>query len=328
VLGMSDAFAKPAVQKDISASQPSEEEAFPSGPWMRVLAQTPLPSADRDLKSTIERYGRLCKPVPLAPTPDPAWLTAALMEEIPWFGGLIEAIDIDLLLARRLGRDHFHLPPLIIVGPPGVGKSYFLGRFAELSGVATGRLIAAGHADNRALQGTARGWATATPCWPLSVILGALVGNPILVVEEIDKVGGSDRNGRIADTLLALTDPALSGAWYDECLSVTANLSAVSWILTANHLYRVPAQLRSRCRIVQVPAPEPKHFDLIFRGVQRQLATEFGAELEVLPELDPEAIEAMRAGFSTGRLQARQVAALVRRAMAATAAAERAMLRH
>lgn len=330
-----------AVERHIKQSKPTPRTAetpvtppeatlptFMTRLALRVLTKPPVPATERDMKALLERYSTLAEPFPLASMPDPDELVGALLAEFPWFSDMIEAIRADLMLAWRLGRLHWHLRPLLICGHSGVGKSRFVKRLCELAHIPMGQVFAAGSADNRALAGTARGWTSATPCLPLTVMLHHRTANPIIIVEEIDKAGGSDRNGRIADTLLTMTDSHLSKQWPDECLLVDADLSQITWILIANRRDRVPATLRARCRILEAAAPRPRDFDVILAGVLADLANEFDVAPAALPELPQESIEAMRQGFIRGSLQARQIAALVRRATAAAANAELQMARH
>jgi ATP-dependent Lon protease len=233
-----------------------------------------------------------------------------------------------LHLVRRLSGESFKLPPMLLIGDPGVGKSTFAKRLCALADVPSAVVFAAGATDNRSLAGTARGWSSATPSFPLVTIRRYMGANPVLLVEEIDKAGGGARNGRLADTLAAMLDPTVSGAWFDECLQVAADLSRVIWVLTANRLDLVPPSIRGRCRILHFPRPRPEDFPVLLGGILREIAEEHEVELSFLPELPTEAIDKMRSGFETGRLQARQLANLIRRLLSSQAMAERHYPRH
>ena len=308
-----------------SPSEPTREQ---SSDGLCVLRETPEPGHDKESKVLIERYSLLNAPVPLAQMPDPDGLAAVLTEEFPWAIEAIETIHNELHLVSRLSGDAFRLPPILVVGAPGVGKSTFARRLCQLSGVPHCTIYAGGSTDNRGLAGTARGWSNAYPSFPLVVIRRHMVGNPTLVVEEIDKSGGGDRNGRLADTLALMLDPSLSRSWLDECLQVGADISKISWILTANRLDRVSPAIRSRCRIVEFPPPRPQDFDVLMAGIYRDLAGEYSVGQSMLPELAGDAHESLKSGFRQGRLQARQLANLVRRLMAEQSSAERLEVRH
>ena len=83
-----------------------------------------------------------------------------------------------------------------------------------------------------------------------------------------------------------------------------------------------------RCRIVHFPRPRPEDFDVLLVGILRELAEEHGVDVAVLPELAEDTIRELRGGFRAGRLQARQMANLVRRLLAMEAVVEQACLRH
>ena len=282
---------------------------------IRVLLQKPAKATDKDLRAVIEVFKPLEAPFPLKPAPPMPGLIEALKSEFPWSVAAIDEIAIELTLARRLGRPAFWLPPLLFVGEPGVGKSTFAKRLAVLGEMPHETLIAGGSSDSRSLSGTARGWGTASPCFPLEVIRRSGVANPVLIVEEIDRSGGGSRNGRITDKLITMLDPKLSRSFLDECLQVQTNLSAITWILTANRLDLVPPALRSRCRIVRFNRPRPADFDVLLRGMLRDLAEAYRVEVGDLPELRGDVLEQLRAGFASGRLQARQLAQLIHRTL-------------
>lgn len=317
----------PETKKPAPKSTPEPVRKI-EGPAMRVLLDHLEPSEDRERKALIERYGVLRHPVPLTAMPNPDVLAAALLAEFPWATEVVEAINVEMHLVRRLSGEVFRLPPMLLTGAPGVGKSTFARRFCALANLRSATVFAGGSTDNRSLAGTARGWSSSTPSYPLVVMRRFMTSNLVIMVEEIDKAGGSDSNGDLAHTLTAMLDPTLHRSWVDECLQVAVDLSQVNWILTANRLDRVSSALRARCRIVYFPRPRPKDFDVLLAGIVRDLAEEYEVDASLLPELGKDTIDELRGGFRAGRLQARQLANLIRRLLAMEAVAEQACLHH
>lgn len=311
----------PPPQEPVATPEPEEhvevDELLPFPSMVVLGAMPPLPTG-RDDQALVKRYAVLAEPVPLAPVPDADVIAAELLAQFPWMIDAVDAVRIELMLARHCGARSLRLPPLLLVGDGGIGKSRFARKLAAALGLPMGQVSAAGSADNRALAGTARGWSSMQPCLPLTVMLRFALANPMVLVDEIDKASDDRRNGRITDTLLTMLEPTTAREFPDEALLVSADLSRVNWVLLANDLDLVPPLLRQRCRIIRLGPPRPQDFDVILEGCLDDLATEYGCEVEDLPLLDPEVVESMRWTFAAGRMQARQLAALVRRMLASS----------
>ena len=285
-------------------------------PTMVVLGAVPPLPTSRDDQALVKRYAVLAETVLLAPVPDADVVAAELLAQFPWMGDAVDAVRIELMLARHCGAASLRLPPLLLVGDGGIGKSRFVRKLAAALGIPMGQVSAAGSTDNRALAGTARGWGSMCPCLPLTVMLRYQLANPMILVDEVDKASDDRRNGCITDTLLTMLEPITAREFPDEALLVSADLSRVNWVLLANDLDLVPPLLRQRCRIVRLGPPRPRDFDVLLAGCLENLTMEYGCGVEDLPELEEEVVEAMRWTFVAGRMQARQLAALVRRMLA------------
>ncbi|NIJ41659.1 hypothetical protein FHS78_001949 [Parvibaculum indicum] len=252
-------------------------------------------------KRIVGRFQALLQPLPLAGfSSSIELLDLALKSEFPWFEELIDAVCGTLRLRSMAGEPWFRLSPILIVGPPGCGKSRFAQRLGDLSGAGSALVSVAGASDNRMLAGTARGYATAQPSFPLIAIERHRTANPVLVVDEIEKAGGSARNGNVQATLLNFLEPGTAQSYFDECLLSKARLAQVSWIALANSLEHISEPLLNRFEVFRVGGPEPDHFDAVIASLRRDIATDLGLEPDLLPAFSARERRLYREAFEKG----------------------------
>ena len=247
---------------------------------------------DMGLQSLQERWSALTAWLPLAGasglerTQDGRLrLVDTLIRQAPWMANAALLIGRQLETQLWLGRPWFAFRPILIVGPPGSGKSRFAADVARAAGVGHIRISLAGVSDAKLIEGTARGWTGTQPSLPALAMAQARTANPVIVVDEADKAGGNSAHGRPLFSLLNMLEEHTAREWYDPCLLANVDIGAVNWILTANSLDVLPAPLLSRVDVIHTEGPMPWDFGDLLGCVLQDLAMAWGMQVDDLPPL-------------------------------------------
>ena len=228
-------------------------------------------------------------------------LTDALRARLPWMKSAIALVERQLRVALWAGRPWIQFRPFCLAGPPGVGKSELAREIGRLAGLRCSVLDLGAMHDAAALVAVSRGWTNTKPCWPAQAIASGKCANPVLVLDEIEEAGGSRRNGDPLTALLGMLEPSTARAYFDTCLMVPLDLSAVCWICTANDPSRIPGPLASRLDVVEVPRPGVEHFDGLTDGLLAAMAARWGVHPATMPPLPPRALSVLREAFARHR---------------------------
>ncbi|MFL5331042.1 MAG: endopeptidase La [Gemmataceae bacterium] len=234
------------------------------------LAKANLPDevrkeADREL-TRLERLN------PQAPDYQVTRTYLELIAELPWNASSVDVIDLDRTRAI-LDEDHYGLedikerilehlavlklnpkakaPILCFVGPPGVGKTSLGQSIARSLGRKFERLSLGGMHDESELRGHRRTYIGAMPGRIIQAIRRAGVNNPMIMLDEVDKLG-RDFRGDPAAALLEILDPAQNHSFRDNYLDLSFDLSKVFFVGTANTLDTLPRPLLDRLEILRL----------------------------------------------------------------------------
>jgi ATP-dependent Lon protease len=196
-----------------------------------------------------------------------------ILLDLPW--GIFSQNEIDLKKARQiLDEDHYGMekikdkimdflavqkrvgtdkaPILCFVGPPGVGKTSLARSIARATGREYQRIALGGIHDEALLRGHMRTYIGARPGRIIEAVKKAKTSNPVVLLDEIDKVKDSSAMGDPAAAMLEVLDAEQNNAFMDHYLEVPFNLSPILFIATANSLDNLPRPLLDRLEIIEV----------------------------------------------------------------------------
>lgn len=194
----------------------------------------------------------------------------ALATDFPNFAPFIGEIARDLALAARLGEP-LRLPPTLLLGPPGIGKTHFAGALAEVLDFHLSVRSLAETSAGWIVTGGASSWADSRPGCVARHIAETPDGKaPLLVFDELDKVN-TESNYPVDRPLLGLLEPVSARVFRDEYLDIEIDARPVSYIFTANRAGGLRPELLSRMRVVEVQAPSGEQMPAVVRAIDAGL---------------------------------------------------------
>ena len=258
-----------AIQRELGEEEPGSEDQVEQLRTRLQEAGTPegvMETANKELKRLIH--------IPSA-SPEYSVIVSyiEMLADLPW--NKLSDDNVDLAHAQEvLDRDHYGLakikrrlveylavrklnptgrgPILCFLGPPGVGKTSLGQSIAEALGRKFARIALGGIRDESEIRGHRRTYIGSMPGRIIQELRRLGTRNPVLMLDEIDKLG-ADMRGDPASALLELLDPRQNNTFTDRYLDVPFDMSQVIFIATSNYIEGIPAPLRDRMEIINLP---------------------------------------------------------------------------
>ncbi len=210
---------------------------------------------DEDRRDFLRRYADqpegLFRPHLIADAATDARL-AALRAEAPNAAALIDIARRAALLSRHAGSP-LRLPPVLVVGPPGTGKSRIGRRLAEALGTTLTVIDGGTTTDRGPFVGHDPGYRGSGPGKIASALLDGRTAGPLVLLDEVDKVSSYIAGVRPLDALLNLLEPTTARCFVDTYLGLPLRAEGVQWLMTANSTAGLPAPLLDRVVVVEMP---------------------------------------------------------------------------
>ena len=294
IAGFKDVYDIPAVEKALHELTPSANEA------LRAIYEKML------------RLGGQRFTVKPSALPE----MEALFEDLPNFSEVLEDIRKQLALCVD-SNDSIELPPMLLLGEPGIGKTHFARKLAELLGTGFGFVPMSSLTAGWVLSGASSQWKNAKPGKVFDTFLNGDYANPVIVVDEIDKAA-SDGQYDPLGALYELLEVDTATRFVDEFVELPIDASGAVWLATANDASRIPEPVLNRMAVYEIDAPDEAGARRIAQKIYSEIRNghDWGrrfpempseATLDKLAAMAPrEMRRALQSAFGTAKLAGRQ----------------------
>ena len=240
------------------------------------------PKEHESLRST---YERMLEKGPERFQVKPSGLPAMqhLYDELPNFHAVLDDLRRQLALCQD-SRDALEIMPMLLLGPPGVGKTHFAREVARLLGTGLGFISMSSLTAGWVLSGASSQWKGARPGKVFETLVDGQYANPVMVVDEIGKARGEHAYDPLG-ALYSLLEHDTAEAFTDEFAEVAIDASQVIWVATANDERCIPEPILNRMNVFEVQMPDHEAARAIARRLYASIraAHDWGRRFAAMP---------------------------------------------
>ena len=260
------------------------------------------PSRNNHSGGSLPTLAKLCKEKSLVGAREPhVKAVAGLHDKLPNFSPLIDYLRRKLQ-AQQVCGNPIRMPPILLVGDPGVGKSYFCRKLAEALNMPFEFISVAGSSQELHITGLSKNWGTAGPSRFAEILAGSQIANPLIMVDEIDKASDI----KVENALLQVFEPETAARWIDQYVEVPIDLSRVLFIATANDETQLSPILLSRFEVFAIEKPEEAALAAVFSSIYADEKHQFRTA-ELFSERLPSAVIGKLIQFAMTPREARRL---------------------
>jgi ATP-dependent Lon protease len=177
-----------------------------------------------------------------------------LYDELPNFAEVLDDIRRQLALCHD-SRDALEITPMLLLGPPGIGKTHFAREVSKLLGTGLGFVSMSSLTAGWVLSGASSQWKGARPGKVFETLVDGAYANPVMVVDEIDKARAEHAYDPLG-ALYSLLEHDTAECFVDEFAEVAIDASQVIWVATANDERAIPEPILNRMNVFEVQPPD------------------------------------------------------------------------
>lgn len=210
---------------------------------------------------------------------------AQLYHESPWMREAIQWLWMQLKDSQEAGRPG-HFSPVLLVGPPGCGKTYLAEKTAEYLGRSWKRLDGSSMTAAFPIGGSDFQWNSSHPSEAVRLIEASGTANPVVIFDEVEKTVARSSGGDPQNALLPLLQQSTAATFQCPYLQAKIDLSGVGWILLANSIDNLPAPLLDRVTVFHVGYPTGKDLENAISRALSEYAVDDAVIRQVVREIE------------------------------------------